>query len=86
MISGMLLQLSKAKPAKNRHVAKPQNVLTVPVANEATKATALTSTNAGIRPLWSATHPKMKPPTIEPQKNKAWAVDIRYSRLHTQSS
>lgn len=86
MISGILMQLSKARPVRNLHSEKDQKERALAVATEAKNATALHSTSAGIRPLWSAIQPKMKPPTIEPQKKIACAVDMRYSRSHTQSS
>lgn len=82
----MLMQLSKAKPVKNLQTAKDQKVFVLAVAIEAKNPMLLQSIKAGIRPLWSAIHPKSKPPTMEPQKKIDCAVDMRYSRSHTQSS
>ena len=86
IISGILITLSKAKPVKNLHKAKLQNADVCAVAIDANNATPLQRTRAGIRPLWSAIHPNIKPPVIEPQKNMACAVDIKYSLSHTQSN
>lgn len=86
MINGMLSILSKASPVKNRLTAKVKNELLKTVAHEAKKLTMLKAVRAVTRPLWSATQPKPIPPTIDPQKKIAWAVETRRASLHTQSS
>lgn len=77
IINGILIQLSKAKPVKNLQMAKDQNWFELAVAIEAKSAILLEIIKAGIRPLWSAIHPKRKPPMIEPQKKIDCAVDMR---------
>lgn len=86
IISGMLMQLSKARPVKNLQTAKDQKVFALAVAIEARNPMPLQNINAGIRPLWSAIHPKSNPPMMAPQKKIDCADDMRYSRSHTQSS
>lgn len=51
MISGILMQLSKARPVRNLHNEKDQKVRALAVAMEANNATALHSISAGMRPL-----------------------------------
>lgn len=64
-------QLSKAIPTKNRQRQKVQNELQNAVPMPAAKPIKLVPTNAGIRPLLSASHPKTNPPRIAPPKNIA---------------
>lgn len=51
MISGMLMQLSKARPVMNLQTEKDQKLFVLAVAMEATRATLLHSIRAGILPL-----------------------------------
>lgn len=62
-------QLSKAKPTKNLQTENCQKVLEKAVSRPATRPVRLVPTKAGMRPNLSAIHPKIRPPTIAPQKN-----------------
>ena len=77
MINGMLMMLSKARPVKKRHKANVSKELVAAVAQDAMNPTPTQSARAGIRPLLSAIQPNKNPPTIDPQKNMACAVETR---------
>ena len=77
MINGMLMMLSKASPVKKRHKANVRKELVAAVAQDAINPIPAQSTRAGIRPLLSAIQPNRNPPTMEPQKNMACAVETR---------
>lgn len=79
-------QLSNERPTKNRQRANCQNDFVKAVMTPKMNPTRLVKTRAGTRPKRSATQPNTKPPTMAPQKKKAWAQVDRVSWVHTQFS
>lgn len=79
-------QLSIAIPTMKRHNVNVTKLFVNAVEIPPTKPHRFAATSAGIRPYRSAIQPKSKPPTMEPQKNTAWAIVVRSSYSQTHSN